>query len=102
MFQMYLIFAISHGMVSYGVYRSLRKYAAWINWRDGSLVAFFTAIVFLVSPYQIETVTWKACYHYMMVTGLTSLSIIQMIKYFSGDGKRHHQHIQQSAQYKGY
>jgi hypothetical protein len=89
MFQLYLIFAITHGMVSYGVYRSLRKYAEWIKWGDGSLVAFFTAIVFLVSPYQIETVTWKACYHYMMVTGLTSLSIIQMIKYFKGERKSH-------------
>jgi hypothetical protein len=88
-FGLYLIFAITHGLVSYAVYRSLRVFTEWLEWEQGSLVAFFTAILFLVSPYQIETLTWKACYHYMMVTGLGAMSWIYMIRFFQSDNRKY-------------
>ena len=87
-FGLYVIFAVTHGLVGYGVYRSLRKFSEWLQWQEGSLVAFFAAVLFLVSPFQIEAVTWKACYHYLMVTGLGSLSWIYLIRFLESGGNK--------------
>lgn len=85
-FSLYLIFATMHGVVSYCVYRALRKVGEWLSYDQAGIAAFFAAIMFLFSPYQAEAVTWKACFHYLMITGLTCLGIITLIRYLTGDG----------------
>ncbi len=88
-FSLYLIFAISHGLVSYSVYRALRKIGEWFEWELSGIGAFFAALMFLLSPYSIEAVTWKACYHYLMITAMVSIGIILFIKYLESNQNKY-------------
>ena len=81
-FGLYLIFSITHGVVSYLIYRCIRYFGEWLAWGYAGTASFFVGLLFLMSPYQVEPVTWKACYHYLMITGLMGLSLIYLIRYF--------------------
>lgn len=64
------IFIFTHASVSYLVYRTFRTYLEGLGLDQGGLIALFTAMFTALSPYAIEVITWDACYHYLMVTGL--------------------------------
>lgn len=81
-FGLYMIFSLTHGLVSYLLYRALRRFGEWLKWSSAGTVSFFVGVLFLLSPYQVEPVTWKACYHYLMVTGFMSGGLVYLIKYF--------------------
>ena len=87
-FGLYIVFSVTHGLASYCVYRFLRAISEYLDWDKGNLIAFFTAVYFLVSPYQIEVVTWKACYHYMMIVILFCLSGINYISFLKTSSRR--------------
>ena len=81
-FSLYLIFSLTHGLVSYSVYRTVRRFGEWMKWESAGTASFFVGVLFLMSPYQVEPVTWKACYHYLMITGFMCVSLVYLIRYF--------------------
>ena len=78
---LYLLFCLGHATVVYLIYIGLRDVSSWLGYSDGKFISVFAALCVLVSPYSAEVVTWKACLHYMMATGMTFLCIIFLLKY---------------------
>ncbi|HWB63869.1 MAG TPA: hypothetical protein VG603_10190 [Chitinophagales bacterium] len=54
--------------------------------RHASLISFFGALFFLISPYQTEPVVWKATIHYLTTTALVLMALMFALKYMQ-DGE---------------
>ncbi len=53
-----------------------------------SVPAFITALLFLVSPYNAETVIWKVCFNFLFCTAMMLSSLLFLVKYLEkGKGK---------------
>lgn len=79
-FGWYFVFALFHGINSF----LLQCFSAmWFKrWKlDLPYASIFIALLFLLSPYQVETLTWKACFHYIMSVGLCLSSFMYLISY---------------------
>jgi hypothetical protein len=63
-----------------GEHKDIRR-AAWI--------ASLGAILFLLSPYQGEVLTWRVCVHYLLTTAFILLILHQILSYLSR-GRRTH------------
>ena len=86
-FGWYFVFALFHGVNGYLVFLFSRKW--FKRWQvDFSLAHFYVAIIFLISPYHVETLTWKACFHYIMSVGMTMSAFLFLIRYLETSSKR--------------
>jgi len=79
-FAWYFIFALFHGVNGYLLYRFSEH---WFKRWELQLpyASIFIALLFLLSPYQVETLTWKACFHYIMSVGFCLTGFIYLIRY---------------------
>ncbi|MEO1258302.1 MAG: hypothetical protein AAFZ15_05875 [Bacteroidota bacterium] len=52
-----------------------------------SIPAFIAVLLFLVSPYNAETVIWKVCFNFLFCTAMMLSSILLLIKYLKQEKK---------------
>ncbi len=71
----YLVFAALHGYNTYLVFRVFSACANGLMTKPSKAAPWIACILFLVSPYQVEPVTWKACMHYLISMALLLASL---------------------------
>ncbi len=76
-----IIFILAHANTSYLIYRTLRLLLSEIDEDKGGLISIFTAMLFTISPYGIEVLTWDACLHYIICTALCFGSLNLLLRY---------------------
>ena len=86
-FMWYIPYAIMHGVNAFLVLKLIRAATDLYQIKAGAFIAWFTALVFFISPYQVETVVWKVCFHYMMSLALIMGSWWYLIKYLRDDDR---------------
>lgn len=79
-----IFFAILHGINASLIYGFLSKISIP---NFNSFLGASAALLFLVSPYQCEVLTWNACMHYLLVTLWFLLSIHTLLKYLDTEKK---------------
>jgi len=86
-FGWYFIFALFHGLNGYLLYLLSER---WFNRWEIKLpyASIFIALLFLLSPYQVETLTWKACFHYIMSVGLCLSGFLYLLRYLERANRR--------------
>ncbi len=86
-FAWYFIFALFHGVNGFLLYLvSERWFKRWDL--EISLGGIFIALLFILSPYQVETLTWKACFHYIMSVGMCLTAFLYLIRYLENTNRR--------------
>ena len=65
-----ILFIVAHASTSYLIYRTLRLFLNELDDDRGGIISIFTAMLFALSPYSIEVITWDACLHYILCTAL--------------------------------
>ena len=75
------VFILTHASVCYLVYRTFRLILEAVNPEHAGLIALFTGIFTALSPYAIEPITWDACFHYLLCTGLVFFAINFLTRY---------------------
>lgn len=83
---LYILFAMAHGIASYAFYKFLREIGNSFQYPKHRTIAFITSILFATSPYSAEVVTWKACFHYIMIVVLLSWTGVHYIRYLKKEG----------------
>lgn len=78
-----VIFILAHAHTSYLIYRTLRLWLSEIDDDRGGLISIFTSMLFALSPYCIEVLTWDACFHYIMCTALCFGSLNLLFRYIN-------------------
>lgn len=66
----YFCFSVLHGFNGYMLFRVLYRILDDRHVRLAAWVSILTSACFMIGPYQIEAVVWKACFHYLMSFGL--------------------------------
>jgi len=85
-FSYYVVFAFFHGVNAFLLHCfSELWFSRWKVMLPNASI--FIALFFLLSPYQVEALTWKACFHYIMSVGLCLSAFMFLIKYLN-EGKR--------------
>lgn len=74
-----IIFICTHATVGYVSYRVFRLLLEQFDLEKSGIIALLAGVITTLSPYCVETITWDACYHYMLCTGLTLLSLKYLI-----------------------
>jgi hypothetical protein len=77
-----IVFIIAHASTSYLIYRTFRLLIEKIDEDKGGLISIFTGMLFALSPYSIEVVTWDACFHYILCTSFVFGSLYSIIQFF--------------------
>lgn len=77
----YIVFAVLSGVNATLLYRLLLKIFQGFGIQKFRTIAFLSSLLFLIGPYQVEVVTWKACLHYIM-TVMFFTSILHLVYEF--------------------
>ncbi len=88
-FSWYLIYAFMHGVNAFLVFYTFRRLILFFKGDHSFWIALITAIIFLISPFQVEVLVWKVCFHYMMVLALFLLSINSLIPWITTRQSKH-------------
>ena len=85
----YMIFAALHGFNAFLVFRVFSACANGLMNKPTKVAPWIACILFLVSPYQVEAVTWKACMHYLISMALLLWSLKSFVEWlrFHDTGK---------------
>ncbi len=83
----YIIFSLSHGIVVFAFFILIRELARIHKLKHANSIVLFTVLLFLISPYHIEVVTYKACYHYMLVSIFIYTSYYYLLRYYESRNK---------------
>jgi hypothetical protein len=71
-----LLFVLGHAGVAYLMYLAIKKIEFDFKLPSADAVAYLAPLFFLISPYQFEVLTWKACLHYILVSGMFLFQLI--------------------------
>jgi len=85
----YLAFAGFHALNGYLLMRMLCTLGKLYDVRITSLFLYASALLFLVSPYQVEVVAWKACFNYLSACAFMLLTIHFYAKYLISGKSKH-------------
>jgi len=77
----YLAFAGLHALNGYLLVRMLNTLGTLYTVKTSKLFLFASAFLFLVFPYQVEVVAWKACFNYLSACAFLLLTIEFYAKY---------------------
>ncbi len=80
-----IVFILGHASTSYLIYRTFRLILNEVDDDKGGLISIFASMLFALSPYVIEVLTWDACFHYIICTALTFGSLNFLIQYLQTD-----------------
>lgn len=80
-FWWYFFFAILHGFNTYMLFRLVKRLCDkfQINIPE---TAYIASVLFLISPYQLEAVNWRVCFHYLLVLQFLFWGIKHLLDYF--------------------
>lgn len=81
-FSWYVFFAVLHGLNAYIIFLVFLRLTSIFQVRRNYWAALLAVAVFLVSPYQVEPVTWKACLHYLLSSGLHFASFYYLLVWY--------------------
>lgn len=81
----YIAFGALHGINGYLVFKIAYRIATHLR-QPPLLTAATAGLLFLLIPYQMEVVTWKACLHYLMSVCLFSIGFLNLFRW--SDSKR--------------
>ena len=82
-FTWYVLFAMLHGLNAYLVFKLSTKLLNHFKTPTRhELTALIIGILFLIYPYNLEAVIWKACLHYLIVTFLMLNGLLLTVRYF--------------------
>ena len=76
-----VFYLLLHATNGYLVYKVLQEILKKFSIKNEQGIAVVSAVFFLVSPYQIEPVVWKACVHYLITCLLFLLITFNFLKY---------------------
>ena len=79
-FYWYVFFGVLHGVNGYLVFKIAYRIANHIK-QPPLLTAATAGLLFLLIPYQVEPVTWKACLHYLMSVCLFSVGFLNLFRW---------------------
>ena len=82
-------FALLHGLNSILVFKVFSRISKAFHIQSHKPVALLAAIIFLISPYQVETLTWKACMHYLLCTGMAFGAFYFVLEYLDHRKLKH-------------
>lgn len=84
----YLLSASLHGVNSFLLFNLCKKTLATFD-SNGLLktLPFWVSLLFLISPFNIEAVVWKACLHYLISTALLLIGLINVLQYLKTESK---------------
>jgi hypothetical protein len=80
-----LLFVFIHAINTYLLYLWASIWLKKIS--KNNYWAIFTALLFLISPFQTEAVAWGATIHYLTITSLFLLSLITLMKFLESGKK---------------
>lgn len=61
-----IVFALLQGLTSFLLFSTLHEIFRKFHISQAWLIALLASVCFMIGPYQTETVTWKACMHYIL------------------------------------
>ena len=79
-FSWYLFFSILHGVNGYLVFKIAYRISNHLQ-RPALLTAATAGLLFLLIPYQMEVVTWKACMHYLIAVCLFCIGFLNLFRW---------------------
>ncbi len=80
-FGWYIILSVLQGINGFLVYQWVRTFNFSFKLNYSSYFPLFVALCFMLSPYSIEPVVWKACLHYLMSFGLIVFGLTLLTKH---------------------
>lgn len=85
----YIVLSTMHGLNAFLIYLLSRKWNDRFIPRKHSHIPVLAALIFLVYPFHMEAVIWKACLHYLLTTCYLLSSIILWINYLDTEKWKH-------------
>lgn len=79
----YLIFTTFHVLNGFLLFRISRRLLRAFQVYQAETIAFVAALLFLISPYASEPVTWRVCFNYLLVTQLILFNLRHTIRWLS-------------------
>lgn len=76
----YFAYCLSHAFAAFLSFCVIRKLLNIFEQKNAYEIAFFTAFLFLISPYQTEVVVWRVCIQYIVVQICMMLSILLILE----------------------
>ncbi|MBT8234333.1 MAG: hypothetical protein HKO66_08840 [Saprospiraceae bacterium] len=78
----YIILASLHGLNAYVLFSLAKKIITLKgNTFDQKMLPITISIIFLIYPFNIEAVTWKACLHYLIILQFLLLGLHLLLNY---------------------
>lgn len=77
----YIVLAAVHGLNAWLVYRLVSSWQTHYSGNPSRCLSACAAVLFLVFPFNMEAVIWKACLHYLMTTAFFLAGIMYLVDY---------------------
>ena len=79
----YILYCFFHALSAYLGYLVVKRLLTTYSIENDGKIAFASAILFLISPYQAEVVVWRVCIQYCFVSIALSLNILILLSYLT-------------------
>jgi hypothetical protein len=83
-----VFFSFLHALTATLSFTVFGKLFSHIDKKQSGIVAFFGALLFLVSPYHTEPLVWYACVHYLVCAVLLLSSLGFVIQYIESNSSK--------------
>ncbi len=83
-----LMFTALHALVAALSLAFFRNLFSRLGIRQGKWIAWAGSLLFLVSPYQTETLVWYACVHYLLCSVFVLLALRAFTNYLERDDRK--------------
>lgn len=84
----WIVFAGGHIVNAFLVTKLMRATMSLFDMRSNAWLPFLAGLIFLVHPYQVEVVAWKACINYIASCFLVLAVLWLYVRYLSSGSKR--------------
>lgn len=84
----YLLFCTLHAVNGFMLYKLIIKLSAHWKYNFPELLAIIAAVLFLINPYNVETVVAKVCLHYLITTLALLALLLLFIRYLGNPVKK--------------
>jgi hypothetical protein len=85
----FLIFAGLHALNGFLLMRMLSALSELYSIKTTKLFLAASAFLFIVFPYQVEVIAWKACFNYLSACAFLLLTVHFYAQYLIGRNKKH-------------
>ncbi|MEN0045536.1 MAG: hypothetical protein AAF806_00615 [Bacteroidota bacterium] len=77
----YLIYSMVFTLNAFLLYLLMKEIGTQFHLQNASLPAFFAALLFIISPYQVEVLFWKVLFNFLAVTSFILLALLLTANY---------------------